>query len=327
MLAPDQCGRGNPGPGSPDIDAYSDSGKEVLLLDRISDFLEYLRSERGASPHTIKGYRRDLSSLREHLQGKEASLVQAELSDLRTHLAQLAGKRPAPSTTRRRLAAYRSFYRWALREGLVDVSPADRLVSPKAKITVPRFLDVGEVTDLVENPVQEGWFHTRNKAILELMYAAGIRVAEAASLDLKDIDLKANLVDVRLGKGRKQRRVPFGPPAAQALVAWISRRGNRGEALFLNKDGLRLSVRSMYRIVRESGVQNGLSGVHPHALRHTCATHMLAGGADLRAIQEQLGHASLSTTQRYAHVSVEQLINVYRRSHPRAKTEGDGDPS
>lgn len=311
----------------PDIDAYSGSGKEVLLLNRISDFLEYLRVERGSSPHTLKGYRRDLLSLSEHLQANKVSLLGANLNDLRTHLAQLAGKRPAASTTRRRLAAYRSFYRWALREGLVEVSPADRLVSPKAQISVPRFLDVGEATELVENPVQEGWFLARNKALLELMYAAGIRVAEAASLELRDIDLKANLVDVRHGKGRKQRRVPFGPPAARALVAWLARRGNRGEALFLNKDGLRLSVRSMYRIVRDSGVQNGLSGVHPHALRHTCATHMLAGGADLRAIQEQLGHASLSTTQRYAHVSVEQLINVYRASHPRAKTGEGGEGS
>lgn len=310
-----------------DIDPFTDSSKEELLLGWISDFLEYLRVERGASAHTLKGYRCDLKSLSEYLEGREASLLHAELNDLRAHLAQLAGARPAPSTTRRRLASYRSFYRWALREGLVQVSPAERLVSPKAQITVPRFLDVGEASGLVENPVQDGWFQARNKALLELLYAAGIRVAEAAALGLQDVDLKTQLVDVRQGKGRKQRRVPFGPPAAEALRIWISRRGNRGEALFLNKDGLRLSVRSMYRIVRDSGVQNGLSGVHPHALRHTCATHMLAGGADLRAIQEQLGHASLSTTQRYAHVSVEQLINVYRESHPRAVGEEDSEDS
>jgi integrase/recombinase XerC len=208
---------------------------------------------------------------------------------------------------------------------LVEASPADRLASPKALITVPRFLDVGEASALVENPVQKGWFQERNRALLELLYASGIRVAEAASLDVSDVDLKAQLVDVRRGKGRKQRRVPFGPPAAEALRTWLSRHGDREDALFLNKYGGRLSVRAMYRIVRDSGIQNGISGVHPHALRHSCATHMLAGGADLRAIQEQLGHASLSTTQRYAHVSVEQLINVYRESHPRALVEEEKD--
>ena len=287
-------------------------------MDHISSFLEYLRAERGASPHTLKGYRGDLEALSLHLESQDSSLIESKLQHLRTHLAKLAGERPSPATTRRRLSAFRSFYRWALREGLVDASPADRLSSPKAQVNVPRFLDVGEASELVENPVQKGWFQERNKALLELLYGAGIRVAEAASLDVRDVDLRSNLEDVRRGKGRKQRLVPFGPPAADALRAWISCRGSGGEALFLNKDGGRLSVRGMYRIVRDSGVRNGLSGVHPHALRHSCATHMLAGGADLRAIQEQLGHASLSTTQRYAHVSVEQLISVYRESHPRA---------
>ena len=293
-------------------------------MDCISSFLEYLRVERGASAHTLKAYRTDLDSLERHLQEQDVDLLRAELRHLRMHLARLAGERPAPATTRRRLSAFRSFYRWALREGLVGVSPAERLATPKAELSVPRFLDVDEACELVENPVQQGWFQDRNRAILEILYGSGIRVAEAASLNLVDVDLRALLVDVRQGKGRKQRRVPFGPPAADALKAWIARRGNRAGALFLNKDLNRLSVRSMYRIVRDSGVRNGLSGVHPHALRHSCATHMLAGGADLRAIQEQLGHASLSTTQRYAHVSVEQLINVYRGSHPRASSDDEG---
>ena len=282
-----------------------------------------LRAERGASKHTLKAYETDLRALEVFLEVHEKSLVNAGLVDLRAHLAQLAGERPAPATTRRRLASFRSFYKWALREGLVEMSPADRLASPKPAINVPRFLDVGEASQLVENPVQRGWFHERNKALLELLYGAGLRVAEAASLDVLDIDLKASLVRVRHGKGRKQRIVPFGPPALAALQDWLKVRGRDADALFLNRSGKRLSVRSMHRIVRESGVRNGLSGVHPHALRHSCATHMLAGGADLRAIQEQLGHSSLSTTQRYAHVSVEQLINVYRESHPRAEERED----
>ena len=282
-----------------------------------------LRAERGASKHTLKAYESDLRALEVFLEVHEKSLLTAELVDLRSHLAQLAGERPAPATTRRRLASFRSFYKWALREGLVEVSPADRLASPKAAVKVPRFLDVGEASQLVENPVQGGWYHERNKALLELLYGAGLRVAEAASLDVLDVDLKASLVRVRHGKGRKQRIVPFGPPALEALQDWLRIRGGRTEALFLNRSGTRLSVRSMHRIVRESGVRNGMAGVHPHALRHSCATHMLAGGADLRAIQEQLGHSSLSTTQRYAHVSVEQLISVYRESHPRAEEGKD----
>ena len=277
-----------------------------------------LRAERGASRHTLKAYETDLRALERFLELHDKTLLTAGLTDLRAHLARLAGERPAPSTTRRRLASFRSFYKWALREGLVEMSPADRLASPKAAIKVPRFLDVGEASQLVENPVQGGWYSRRNKALLELLYGAGLRVAEAASLDVVDVDLKASLVRVRHGKGRKQRIVPFGPPAASAIVDWLRVRGGESDALFLNRNKKRLSVRSMHRIVRDSGVNNGLSGVHPHALRHSCATHMLAGGADLRAIQEQLGHSSLSTTQRYAHVSVEQLINVYRESHPRA---------
>ena len=294
-------------------------------MDSISSFLEVMRVERGASPHTLKGYRIDLQALEVHLQEKGTDLLGASLAHLRMHLARLAGESPAPATTRRRLAAYRSFYRWALREELIKDSPADRLVTPKAQIHVPRFLDVAEACEMVESPIQKGWFLQRNRALLELIYGAGIRVAEAASLDVIDVDLKACLVNVRTGKGRKERIVPFGPPAADALQSWIQVRGAAAKALFLNKNSGRLSVRSMHRIVRDSGLKNGMVGVHPHALRHSCATHMLAGGADLRAIQEQLGHASLSTTQRYAHVSVEQLINVYRGSHPRASKKESED--
>lgn len=282
-----------------------------------------LRAERGASGHTLKAYEGDLRALEVFLELHDKTLLNAALVDLRAHLAQLAGDRPAPATTRRRLASFRSFYKWALREGLVELSPADRLASPKAAVNVPRFLDVGEASQLVENPIQRGWYGERNKALLELLYGAGLRVAEAASLDVQDLDLKASLVRVRHGKGRKQRIVPFGPPALSAVRDWLRVRGKEGDALFLNRSGKRLSVRSMHRIVRDSGLRNGLAGVHPHALRHSCATHMLSGGADLRAIQEQLGHSSLSTTQRYAHVSVEQLINVYRESHPRAEESDD----
>jgi len=290
-------------------------------------FLAFLRAERGASTHTIRAYRGDLEALEIALADQDTDLVEARLSQLRGHLARLSRKAPAPSTTRRRLAAYRTFFRWALREELVEASPAERLAGPRAQQRVPRFLDLPEVLDLVEKPVQEGALGLRNRALLELAYGAGLRVSELAGLDRGDIDLREGLVHVRSGKGGKQRLVPFGPPAAEALAEWME--SSSGEALFLNHRGGRLSTRSMYRIVRNSGVKNGLTDVHPHALRHTCATHMLAGGADLRAIQEQLGHASLSTTQRYAHVSPQQLVDVYRAAHPRAsggEPGGDGAP-
>jgi len=290
------------------------------MSDEIQQFLKYLRAERGASPHTLRAYRRDLERLADDLAEQGTGLVEARLGQIRSHLARLARRAPAPSTTRRRLAAYRTFYRWALREGLLEASPAERLASPKSTHRVPRFLDLPEVLDMVEQPIQEGWLQLRNRALLELAYGAGLRVSELAALDRADIDLRERLVDVKSGKGRKQRLVPFGPPAAEVLSSWMEASCSGQKALFLNYRGERLSVRSMHRIVRESGVKNGISDVHPHALRHTCATHMLAGGADLRAIQEQLGHASLSTTQRYAHVSAQQLVDVYRASHPRASS-------
>jgi integrase/recombinase XerC len=288
------------------------------MADAIQQFLKYLRVERGASPHTLRAYRRDLERLAVDLDEQGTNLLEARLGQIRSHLARLARRAPAPSTTRRRLAAYRTFYRWALREELLESSPAARLSSPSSVQRVPRFLDLPEVVDLVEKPIQEGWLQLRNRALLELAYGAGLRVSELAALDRVDIDLKERLVDVRSGKGRKQRLVPFGPPAAEVLASWMHASRGENKALFLNYRGERLSVRTMHRVVRDSGVKNGLSDVHPHALRHTCATHMLAGGADLRAIQEQLGHASLSTTQRYAHVSAQQLIDVYRAAHPRA---------
>ena len=284
----------------------------------LDGFLEFMRAERGASVHTLRAYGRDLESLASALAEFEVDLLGAGLNHLRSHLSRLSLSAPSAGTTRRRISAYRSFYRWALSEGLVESSPAERLSSPRTHLPVPRFLDLPEVLSLVENPIQEGAFAIRNRAMLEVMYGAGLRVAETAALDVDDVDLQERLVMVRMGKGRKERLVPFGPPAADALGALLSQRGRRPGALFLNCHGTRLSVRSIYRVVRESGLRNAIADVHPHALRHTCATHMLAGGADLRAIQEQLGHASLSTTQRYAHVSVEQLIDVYRASHPRA---------
>jgi integrase/recombinase XerC len=222
----------------------------------------------------------------------------------------------------------RSFFRYLVRFDLRRDDPARRLRGPRVPRRLPRVLQVDEACEVVENPTQAGQFRLRNQALLELAYGAGLRAAETAALDRRDVDLGAGLALVRAAKGRKQRRVPFGPPAVRALEAWLAARDEAGPdaPLFVNRFGGRLSVRAIHRIVRDAGVANGLAGVHPHALRHSFATHMLASGADLRSIQELLGHRSLSTTQRYTHVTSEQLIEAHRRAHPHARaTPATGD--
>jgi integrase/recombinase XerC len=193
-----------------------------------------------------------------------------------------------------------------------------RLQLPRVPRRAPRFFDVDEAAVIVEQPSQDGRAFLRNRALLELLYGAGLRVGEAQALDRDAVDLDQRLVRVR-GKGGKERIVPFGPPAAEALSAWLEARGDSPGALFLNLQGRALSARSMWTIVRDAGAANGVAGSHPHALRHSCATHMLGAGADLRAIQEQLGHENLSTTQRYTHVDAAHLLRVYREAHPHAR--------
>ena len=291
-------------------------------------WLTHLRGERGYSDHTLRAYKANLKSLSDFLQTKDRTLREATLMDLRCWLSteRLGGKyrrgQPlAPATMARKVAAIRSFFRWMLREKRISTSPASRLQSPKVPKKTPRFLDVPEAAVVVEQPTQEGWYFTRNRAMLELIYAAGLRVSEAMTLDVIDIDVRNRLVRVT-GKGSKERIVPFGPPAADALSAWLNMIAAEGP-LFLNRFGNRLSTRSAWKIVRDSGANNGITGLHPHALRHTCATHLLGAGADLRTIQEQLGHSSLSTTQRYTHVDAAHLMAVYRSAHPRAGKQSE----
>jgi len=288
--------------------------------------MDHLDAERGYSTHTLRAYRANLQSLSDYVEGHGKTLQMASLTDLRGWLSrqrvgtQANSKPLAPATMARKVAAVRSFYRWMIREKFMDASPAARLKSPKIPRKTPRFLDVPEAAAVVEQPNQQGWFLDRNRALLELMYGAGLRVSEAVSLDVVDLDLRNRLVRV-MGKGQKERIVPFGPPAAEALKHWLKQRTPTGP-IFLNRYHKRLSARSAWRIVREAGAANGVTGLHPHALRHSCATHLLGSGADLRAIQEQLGHASLSTTQRYTHVDAAHLLKVYRAAHPRSSTEG-----
>jgi integrase/recombinase XerC len=292
-------------------------------------WLDSLRAERGASPHTLRAYQRELSALADHLEERQRRLLDAGLDDLRRFLAPERGApRVAPATLARRIAALRSFYSWCVERELLPLSPATRLRPPRVPRRAPRFLDVDEAARVVERPSQSGRLGLRNRALLELLYGAGLRVGEAVALNRDDLDLERQLVHVRAGKGDRDRVVPFGPPCADALAVWLAERGTprEGEAVFLNNRGGRLSSRSAWRIARDAGAMNGIADVHPHALRHSCATHLMGAGADLRAIQEQLGHASLSTTQKYTHVDAAHLMRVYRSAHPRAGTTGS-DPT
>ena len=283
--------------------------------DLLNGFLAWMRAERGASAHTLRAYEGDLRGLLE-------SLGATPPEDARpAHLrAWLATTTPHAASLQRRIAAARTFYAWLVREGRVTDNPAERLRSPRVKKPLPRVVQVDEAVPLVEAPLGDGLRALRNRALLEVAYGGGLRVSELAGLDVGDLDLAGGLVRVRGGKGGKDRVAPIGPPAVDALRDWLAGRA-RGP-VFTNAAGGRLTTRAMYDVVRRAGLQQGLE-LHPHMLRHSFATHLLAGGADVRAIQEMLGHASLATTQRYTHVDPDQLGRVHRAAHPRARAARD----
>ena len=302
-------------------------------------FLAHLEGERALSPHTVRAYEGDLLRFAEFLavdywsQPIEAiDLAAIDVVAVRSHLAALArghGRR----SQGRALSALRSFFRWACRVGEATANPAQGVRTPKAPQLLPRHLRPGEIEALLTAPAGDEPMAQRDRAILELLYATGLRVAELVGLDWRDLELKERVLRT-LGKGGKERMVPFGRPAQAALRAWrggwttlrerlAAARGDSSaeEPLFLNLRGERLTDRSVRRILdRYVDATATARGVHPHTLRHTFATHLLEGGADLRAIQELLGHSSLSTTQRYTHVDIERLQSVYRDSHPRARS-------
>lgn len=279
-------------------------------------FLGYLRAERAASPHTVRAYTRVLSEVAAGL--GERPLTSATRLDLRSYLARAGGSSAAVA---QRMAALRAYFRWALREGLVAEDPTTLLARPRVRSPLPRVLEPSEAEAVVEHPIPSanarGDSEARNRAILELAYGAGLRVSELAGLDVTDVDCVEGLVHVRMGKGRKDRRVPIGPPGVEAVAAYTA--GRATGPLFLNPAGGRLGTRSIYTVVHRSGVQNGIAAVHPHALRHSFATHLLQNGADIRSIQEMLGHASLSTTQRYAAVDLDRLRQTWDAAHPLAR--------
>lgn len=289
----------------------------------ISRFVRYLESERNASPHTVKAYTKDLAGLSSHAATELGHAPRPREIDrllLRSYLAQLHSRGLSKTSISRQLACLRTFFNFLCREGIVAQNPARALLAPRTGRRLPAHLDEGEVAELVEISV-ECPADARAKLILELLYATGIRCAELVGLDVGDIDRDAGMLRV-LGKGRKERIVPYGRSAQAALEAYLPVRASfkpRTDALLLNARGMRLSDRSVRttvsKRVRELATSKKIS---PHTLRHSFATHLLERGADLRAIQELLGHASLSTTQRYTHVNAKKILEVYTKAHPRA---------
>jgi integrase/recombinase XerC len=296
-------------------------------LDR---FVDYLKAERNASPYTIRNYTADLIGFFRFLTARSiSSLAEVDKGTLRDYLRELTDHRFARSSIARKLSAVRSFYRYLVREELVSVNPLATLSSPKLDRRLPEFLAAEEIARVVEAPDTTGPAGLRDRAFLELLYACGLRVSELVGLDIGDVSLDTREVRV-WGKGAKERVVLMGEPAHRALTAYLqqgrpqllARRSTT--AVFLNQHGGRLTARSVQNFVSGYAAGTGLTRrVHPHTVRHTFATHMLDGGADLRVVQELLGHASLSSTQIYTHVSMAQAKKVYLAAHPLAAERSD----
>jgi integrase/recombinase XerC len=302
------------------------------LVTWVDRFAEHLSDERRASPHTVSAYRRDLTALVGFIHEKLGATVGPERIDrslLRIFLGQQAEGRSA-ATIARKLSSFRAFFVYLERLGVVRKNPAALLSSPRLRRKLPKFLSPEAAAEVVEVPLQgpdpDTAERLRDAAMLEVLYGSGLRVSELVGLDVEHIRFDNGEVRV-LGKGRKERIVPLGSKAREALIAYLARRaallgsGRAGskDALFLSRRGRRLGVRWVQKLVHRYGMQGaGRPDLHPHALRHSCATHLLEGGADLRVIQEMLGHSSLTTTQRYTHVSMDQLLTVYDRAHPLA---------
>jgi integrase/recombinase XerC len=307
----------------------------ITLARAVDEFEGYIADARRFSERTVRAYRSDLDRFatfweRDFGEGSASKtpLSRVDVLAVRSYLASLHRGRLASRSLARHLSTLRSFFRWACREGHVEKNPARALPSPRLPRTLPRAMTLPD-TERLLSADEDGPFPERDRALFELLYATGLRVSEAAGLDLEDVDFASRLLRV-VGKGNKERIAPFGEEAGDALAAYLParakrRRGSRaaesedGEPLFVNARGGRLTTRSMARLLKRRLRAAGLPAeISPHALRHSFATHLLEAGADLRAIQELLGHASLSTTQKYTHLDAARLREVYRRAHPKA---------
>jgi len=290
----------------------------------LDEFLSHLRHERNVSPHTLSAYRSDLEQFAEFLRERNRHVRDADNTLLRAYLVRLHERRQKKSTVSRKLAAVRSFLQYAVKRRWRADNPARLLAGPKQDRPVPSFLSEPETAAFMDLPRGDDFLGLRDRAFLELLYATGMRVGELTALNLEDIGFSERLVRVR-GKGRKERLVPFGRKAEESLKVYLKARAEMGrvkigeKAVFLSRLGTRLTARSVERAVdkylRRSAIRRKIS---PHSLRHSFASHLLGRGADLRVIQELLGHESLATTQKYTHLDLRQLLETYRKSHPRS---------
>jgi integrase/recombinase XerC len=294
-------------------------------VDLIRQFINYLSYEKNASPHTCRCYQRDLEEFENFLkksdlflsEGEDIEMGKVDHIAIRKYLSFLH-RRNKKSSIARKVSTLRSFYKYLVREELVSSNPAKTVSTPKAEKPLPTTLTVDEAFRLMESPAEKN--RLRDRAILELLYSSGIRVSELVGLNLNHLDMDLGIVKV-MGKGRKERIVPIGSKAIEALKALLEERSDiEGEApLFVNVKGGRLTDRSVGRVVKKYAKRSAIfRKISPHSLRHTFATHLLDAGADIREIQEMLGHASLSTTQRYTHLSMGKLMEVYDKAHPRS---------
>jgi integrase/recombinase XerC len=297
----------------------------MIMKKELKAFLDHLRYEKNASSHTVASYRRDLSQLARHLEENKVSLKEIDNFILRGFLAKLHDQGNKRSTIARKLASIRSFLQFCLKRRWLEDNPARVVATPKQERHVPSFLSEDEMSYFLDLPEgSDRVLALRDKALLELLYATGVRVGELVGMNVEDINFSERLIVVK-GKGKKERLLPFGKKAEESLQAYIPKRSliNKGgieeDPLFLNFRGRRLSARSVERVVdkyiRRAALRRKIS---PHSLRHSFASHLLSRGADLRAIQELLGHESLATTQKYTHIDLRQLLDVYRKSHPRS---------
>ncbi|MBW1981649.1 MAG: tyrosine recombinase XerC [Deltaproteobacteria bacterium] len=298
----------------------------------VEDFLDYLRLEKSCSPHTLRNYSSDLNQFVNFIKARGASskggvrkytLQDISHLDIRTYLAALH-RDNARSSAARKLSTLRSFFSYLSKKGVLQTNPAALVSSPRVGRKIPPFLQVDETFQLLNAPDAHTTLGCRDVAILELLYSSGLRASELTSLNLDSVDFDLGIVKV-MGKGGKERIVPVGSKALEALQRYLEKRhelcvaGEEQLALFLNYRGGRLTARSVARMLKKYLIEGRLArAVSPHGLRHSFATHLLDAGADLRAVQEMLGHASLSTTQRYTHLSVDKLMAVYDKAHPRS---------
>ena len=292
----------------------------------IEEYLSYLRIERGSASKTVEAYGRDLRKFRLYLEEQGIAFDDVQRDNIVAFEMQLMKEKFAPTSVKRCLSVIKGFFKFLVREGYRDINPADTVKAPKTPQMLPDVLSISQIDALFEQPFPDTPLGHRDETILELLYGCGLRVSEVCGLDLRDVQLDQGFVRVT-GKGDKERISPISGAAARALDAYLKndraplslKAARPTPAVFLNARGTRLSRQTVHKIVANAGLAIGVEGLHPHTLRHSYATHMLEGGADLRVIQEILGHADISTTQMYTHVDRTHIREEYLSAHPRAK--------